>query len=240
MAASSIAAWTLPAQLPGLSVSRTRFRAAALHPRAAASSSSSSWRPAKADVERLSRGQPAKHRGTGSRAVPHRLNADEQAAFTRARESHGFLTVRGSGARRERKGAPLINTWRMWSDAERRAAVVLHLGTGSQRDPDVVIVDLATMRKEGWGEEGVRGMVGKLGELVNESLGTAVAAGEDEGLDERVNSEDVEWRKAPTWRLPNLDVYWEFGDRAQAKAAAKAVSRSSLIDCGWPTHQHLD
>ena len=35
-------------------------------------------RPSLDDVERISRGQAAKKRGTGSRAVPHRLNNMER------------------------------------------------------------------------------------------------------------------------------------------------------------------
>ena len=37
------------------------------------------------DVERLTRGEAAKRRGTGSRAVPHRLNADERALWDLAK-----------------------------------------------------------------------------------------------------------------------------------------------------------
>lgn len=88
-------------------------------------------RPTLDDVERLSRGQAAKNRGTGSRAVPHRLNADEVAEFKRARE-RGFVTLRGTGYRRERKGSPLANTWRMWSDANTRPTITLSLNNNGQ------------------------------------------------------------------------------------------------------------
>lgn len=42
-------------------------------------------RPDVGDVERLSRGEPAKRRGTGSREVPHRLNAAERASWETAK-----------------------------------------------------------------------------------------------------------------------------------------------------------
>jgi hypothetical protein len=41
-------------------------------------------RISKDDVERLSRGQPSKKRGYGSRNIPHRLNDDERQEFDRA------------------------------------------------------------------------------------------------------------------------------------------------------------
>ena len=39
------------------------------------------WRPTLQDVESLSRGDAAKERGTGSRQIPHRLNADERKIY---------------------------------------------------------------------------------------------------------------------------------------------------------------
>lgn len=60
------------------------------------------WRPSLDDVQRISTGDAAKHRGTGSRAVPHRLNAEERKAYDLAK-SKGVLTLSGSGYRRERK-----------------------------------------------------------------------------------------------------------------------------------------
>jgi hypothetical protein len=38
--------------------------------------------------------------------VPHRLNQEERLAFNIARDK-AFLTLKGSGYRRERKGSPL-------------------------------------------------------------------------------------------------------------------------------------
>jgi len=104
-------------------------------------------RPTYADVDSISRGGPSSRgrKGTGSRRVPHRLDAEERAAFDAARRkeglsassapapaggaasaSHpsavaaaaaasgggGFVSLRGSGYRAGRKGAPLANIWR--------------------------------------------------------------------------------------------------------------------------------
>ena len=77
----------------------------------------SQWRPTTDDVVRISWGKPAKQKGTGSRGVPHRLNADERRAFDAAIVSKGFLEVAGSGWRKERRDAPLLNTYRSYCDA---------------------------------------------------------------------------------------------------------------------------
>lgn len=52
-------------------------------------------RPSLDDVDRLSRGEAAKRRGTGSRAVPHRLNEEEMRAFT-VSKVRGVLPVWGA------------------------------------------------------------------------------------------------------------------------------------------------
>eukprot|EP00559_Dactyliosolen_fragilissimus_P009420 CAMPEP_0184858988 /NCGR_PEP_ID=MMETSP0580-20130426/4011_1 /TAXON_ID=1118495 /ORGANISM="Dactyliosolen fragilissimus" /LENGTH=72 /DNA_ID=CAMNT_0027355383 /DNA_START=62 /DNA_END=277 /DNA_ORIENTATION=+ len=52
------------------------------------------FRPTTSDVERISYGKPAKKKGTGSRGVPHRLNAEERKVFDFAKRK-GFLEVRG-------------------------------------------------------------------------------------------------------------------------------------------------
>ena len=59
-------------------------------------------RPSLDDVDRLSRGEAAKRRGTGSRAVPHRLNEEEMRAFTVSK-------VRGGSAQSSAR-LPLLPT----------------------------------------------------------------------------------------------------------------------------------
>jgi hypothetical protein len=51
-------------------------------------------RPSLDDVDRLSRGEAAKRRGTGSRAVPHRLNEEEMRAFTVSKVRGGCTGAR--------------------------------------------------------------------------------------------------------------------------------------------------
>ena len=47
------------------------------------------WRPHVDDVDRLSHGDAAKVRGTGSRDIPHRLNAEERGAYLIAKKKVG-------------------------------------------------------------------------------------------------------------------------------------------------------
>jgi hypothetical protein len=109
-------------------------------------------RPTLDDVTRISRGERAKQRGVGSRATPHRLNADEREEYDRSL-SRGWLTLQGRGYRKERKGSPLLNIWRQYSDARARAAIWVELGAaGGARSNadgsplDATVVDLATLR----------------------------------------------------------------------------------------------
>ena len=132
-------------------------------------------RPTYADVDSISRGGPSSRarKGTGSRRVPHRLDADERLAFDAARRKEGlsavsppaaaaaaaaasassssggggggFVSLWGSGYRAERKGAPLANTWRQWRDVAGLPTVVLLRGGGG--DPkDTVVADFSTLR----------------------------------------------------------------------------------------------
>merc|ERR1719159_1577264 len=99
------------------------------------------WRPTLDDVERISYGRPAKKKGTGSRGVPHRLNAAEREDFDRA-VRRGVLEVAGSGYRAERRDAPLLNTYRNWCDARGVPMIVRHEAAAG----DAVLVDLSPLR----------------------------------------------------------------------------------------------
>lgn len=78
---------------------------------------SKSVRPSLDDVERISRGDAAKRRGTGSRMVPHRLNQSERKEWVLAKKRR-FLLLRGSGYRKERGASPLANIYRQFCDAQ--------------------------------------------------------------------------------------------------------------------------
>ena len=75
-----------------------------------------SIRPSIDDVERISKGLAAKRRGTGSRAVPHRLNAEERIEWEIAKKKK-YLVLSGSGWRKERGDSPLANIYRQYCDA---------------------------------------------------------------------------------------------------------------------------
>ena len=79
-------------------------------------SKKSDIRPTIDDVERISRGQAAKRRGTGSRSVPHRLNAEERIEWDYAKLRR-YLNLRGTGWRKERGDSPLANIYRNYCDA---------------------------------------------------------------------------------------------------------------------------
>lgn len=101
-------------------------------------------RPSLADVERLARGLAAARRGTGSRAVPHRLNAEELAAYELAKR-RGFAVVKGTGHRRERKGSPLLNTLRQRADALDQCLVWCQQARSADGE-DICCIDLAPRR----------------------------------------------------------------------------------------------
>jgi len=104
-------------------------------------------RPSLDDVERLSHGQAAKKRGTGSRNICHRLNEMERKEFDLAKKM-GFVQLRGTGYRRERKGSPLANIHRQLCDALGRPCIEVHRGLGTDAT-DEVVVDLSPYRPVG-------------------------------------------------------------------------------------------
>jgi hypothetical protein len=102
------------------------------------------FRPHLDDVERLSYGKGAKkQRGTGSKYVCHRLNRDERKIYDLAKKaSPSFLTVRGTGYRKERKGSPLCNIFRQRCDALEELCVVIE----KRSDQDSLVIDFSTLR----------------------------------------------------------------------------------------------
>ena len=68
--------------------------------------------------------------------LTHQMNAHAQR----------FLTLKGSGYRKERKGSPLANIFRQWCDASALPCIVVAQGSGT--DPlDTVVLDLVTLRQ---------------------------------------------------------------------------------------------
>ena len=100
------------------------------------------FRPYLDDVERLSHGKGAKkQRGTGSRMVCHRLNRDERKLYELAKQA-SFLTMRGTGYRKNRKGSPLCNIFRQRCDASEEICVIIE----KRADLDTVVIDFSTLR----------------------------------------------------------------------------------------------
>jgi hypothetical protein len=150
-------------------------------------------RPTIADVERLARGLAAARRGTGSRSVPHRLNAEEHRAYELAKQ-RGFAVVKGSGQRRERKGSPLLNTLRQRSDALDRCLVWCQQGRSSE-DDDICCIDFSPRRLEAAAE---------LQRLRERALRVALRVEgarlvEDSAVLFLARPEEMNW---PIWRVP--------------------------------------
>ncbi|CAM6100182.1 unnamed protein product [Calypogeia fissa] len=101
------------------------------------------------DVERISRGRPSKAK-TGSRAVPHRLNAEERKAFELAKK-RGYVTQQANSRR-----YPLINTYRNYCDALDFLCIRIEQGTTGLTDQVVIdftplhlsTADLSALRAE--------------------------------------------------------------------------------------------
>ena len=94
------------------------------------------------DVENLSYGKGAKkQRGTGSRLTCHRLNREERRTYDLSKRN-GYLTVRGTGYRKERKGSPVWNTHRQRCDALEELCIVIE----KRSDIDTVFLDFSTLR----------------------------------------------------------------------------------------------
>ncbi len=74
-------------------------------------------RPAKDDIDKLSRGLPTRSK-IGSRAVAHRLTQKERILFEAAKRQ-GFLKLPLSGSR-----ANLENIYRLWCEAESRECLI--------------------------------------------------------------------------------------------------------------------
>jgi len=103
---------------------------------------SKAFRPNLDDVENLSYGKGAKkNRGTGSRHICHRLNTQERKLYELAKRS-GFLTVRGTGYRKERKGSPVCNTYRQRCDALDEICIIIE----KRMEHDTVVIDFSTLR----------------------------------------------------------------------------------------------
>ena len=198
------------------------------------------------DVERLSRGQPSKTRGYGSRNVPHRLNEEERQEMDRASRK-GYVTLAGTGYRRGRKGSPLANIHRQWCDARDKPQIILCKASGG-RQLDNVIVDLSPLRINGLFDDAAQvedflvkwkaqiltaaenaGMELREGYVEDNTVDNMESLDGDDD-DDNVRTEyttivDVEaWATQPIWRLPVVSMGVFEGDRSKAKVMASGLA----------------
>eukprot|EP00566_Odontella_aurita_P011276 CAMPEP_0113556824 /NCGR_PEP_ID=MMETSP0015_2-20120614/17458_1 /TAXON_ID=2838 /ORGANISM="Odontella" /LENGTH=412 /DNA_ID=CAMNT_0000458197 /DNA_START=235 /DNA_END=1473 /DNA_ORIENTATION=- /assembly_acc=CAM_ASM_000160 len=195
------------------------------------------------DVERLSRGQPAKKKRYGDKNVPHKLNGKDRGAFDRAAR-HGYVTLEGTGYRRGRKGSALANIHRQWCDARAKPQVILCKASGG-RPLDNVIVDLSPLRLGAlspdmsmvdefltkWKAEMVHaaeksGMILKSEYVEDNSQTLDIFTEDGDGVQTElvITIDPDSWASQPLWNLPAISMGVFEGERTQAKAMAKELS----------------
>jgi hypothetical protein len=187
------------------------------------------WRPTVDDVIRISYGKPAKNMGTGSRGVPHRLNADERELFDIASRK-GFLAVSGSGHRRERAGSPLVNTWRSFCDASAQASItIFKCSTGI----DSVVLDVSPLRSPASFSQRIADC------LASHSVAAADAPGPPLVTVPEVADAEP-WSRSPMYNLPAVTAHWKL-PRADAKVllAALALHFGTVSSKPRPERHHF-
>lgn len=190
------------------------------------------WRPDVRDVEKISWGMTAKKKGTGSRGTPHRLNAEERRAFDQARRQ-GFLQVKGSSWRAQRRDAPLLNSYRSLMDAQGRPVVVLHKRnptSGSADGEDILVVDLSPLR---YPDEFDR-VAHEVKTLVKNELQIEAQHDVEESIVEQENEDELinelqselditMYETRPIYQIPSFSIQFEVS-RSQGKQIGKLLA----------------
>ncbi|CAM9867668.1 unnamed protein product [Ascophyllum nodosum] len=218
----------------------------------------SSGRPTLDDVERLSMGQAAKKRGTGSRRVCHRLNESERKAYDLAKKK-GYVVLRGTGYRKERKGSPLLNTFRQFCDAKATPCISVLTGLGPDSSDEVEIdfsplrVSLSTLdpliERADEVASGLEAPALALenvgGEQSSSEFTAEIAAAnglkidnlyassvEEQGSDHVDEDVEDEWSQdsnsGPIWTIPAIGRVYRCATRKGAKDVAEALSSVRL------------
>lgn len=191
------------------------------------------WRPTLSDVERISQGKAALHRGVGSRSVPHRLNQDERVAWELAK-SKKYVELRGNGWRRNRGDSPLSNSYRNYCDALGIPYISLEKWAdenASLSTCDKVEIDFSPLR------------LSNLAAICQQTVQCAqrfpsvsrVVVDETESIIPAASSAQEE-RKVPIlpiWQLPPCSVEVFMTNRKEAKEYCKALSGMFCLP-----HQH--
>ena len=181
-----------------------------------------SIRPTLDDVERISKGQAAKRRGTGSRQVPHRLNESERKEWDLAKQRK-YLLLRGSGWRKERGDSPLANIYRQFCDSTAIPCISVRRGIGIDTSNDVVI-DLSPLRTND-----ISTTLGQCRDLLNSENFNSLQMNRDHSDISTFGWEDVMISEMfindPIWRIPVHGMTVTFGDRAESKRFASLVAQ---------------
>lgn len=187
----------------------------------------STVRPSLDDIDRISRGQAAKKRGTGSRAVPHRLNEKERIEFDLAKKRK-FVSLRGTGWRAERGDSPLANIYRNYCDAVNQPCISVRRGIFINEDENVlgdeVIVDFSPLRKKEVQEEAVlvRSFAEGYSSVQEITDNSDLLQLGFEEAELPLLEEDV------IWRLPVYSVSATFLERADSKAFAEKIANEKF------------
>lgn len=187
-----------------------------------------SVRPSLDDVERISRGEAAKKRGTGSRAVPHRLNTMERKEWDLAKKRK-FLLLRGSGYRKERGDSPLANIYRQLCDATNIPSISIYRGlsskgvSGTLDIVDDVIFDFSPLRT-------LEHVTTVKNEIINEAKNSDKYSSLVNILDQS-DTVAFGWDNYPNmlqndviWRIPPLCVVTSFTNRKDSRLFAEYLA----------------
>lgn len=177
------------------------------------------FRPNLDDVERLSYGKGAKRqRGTGSKYVCHRLNQNERILYNIAKE-YGYLSVKGTGYRKERKGSPVSNTFRQRCDSLENICVIIE----KRSDGDRIVVDFSTLRVKDDSQH-----VQLILDLVKSKYSSLLC---DEDVLQNYCMDKVDWEKVktePIWNVPERLVVINC-DRDIAKSLAVDILKENSL-----------
>jgi hypothetical protein len=151
-----------------------------------------------------------------------------------------FVTLIGSGYRRERKGAPLLNSWRQYADAQAFVAVSLAHGERSS-----VVIDLSPLRATStqayldacascvalaaelgaqWDDCTVLTGAQRILQLAGALPADPAPAASSTRFVAPLDADDDIWREAAIWELPPVTVSFSLDERADAKALAEALA----------------
>ena len=175
-------------------------------------------RPSLDDVERISKGQAAKKRGTGSRGVPHRLNEAERKEWDLAKKRR-FLLLRGSGWRKERGDSPLANIYRQFCDSQDILCVTVSRGIGNP-PIDEVIIDFSPLR------------IKDVEVIAKDCAAEAVILPSFQSIIDNSNVDLLGWDNAEQlleeeviWRIPVFSVVASFTERSDSRHFAELVAQ---------------